>query len=294
MGELIGRLTTPQGISGRLAGSVELKGKLANPPAEPLPPEYTGQYIYTPTLERQTVDIAGQTATDNIIINPIPTPDYYWLGLEVENLGEVFSDSHKLSGTLFNGWTPSTTAKVIIANTSIGTFAADMENYEYWLKWDIDSVINYNAGFTKKVATERQVYTLWQSLHRRPYGFANIEANEDNYNYCTTAFSGSSYIVYYNSAGTRTWASGVSYGIYGAAQGATFSSTSSLRPTVTMKSPPISARCNTTYFSTAAAAAVDQDASTIKRRGYLFRVKQGSSDCRQFHKEAIDIYNNPL
>lgn len=34
---------------------------------------YTGEYIFTPTRETQVVPIAGKKATENIIINPIPS-----------------------------------------------------------------------------------------------------------------------------------------------------------------------------------------------------------------------------
>ena len=57
----------------------------------------------------------------------------------------------------------------------------------------------------------------------------------------------------------------------------TLSSTSSLTPTLTIKTPVLSARCSTSYFSTAQAAKVDQENTTVKMNGYLYRVRRGTS-----------------
>lgn len=35
--------------------------------------DYEGEYEYTPTEDTQTISIAGHKATENIIINPIPS-----------------------------------------------------------------------------------------------------------------------------------------------------------------------------------------------------------------------------
>lgn len=37
------------------------------------PDPFTGEYEYTPTQSTQTVEISGKMATQNIIINPIPS-----------------------------------------------------------------------------------------------------------------------------------------------------------------------------------------------------------------------------
>lgn len=38
-------------------------------------PDYTGEYVFTPSSEAQTISISGYRATQDIIINPVP-PDY--------------------------------------------------------------------------------------------------------------------------------------------------------------------------------------------------------------------------
>ena len=64
-------MTYPVGtLSGRLSGRGVLSGSVtisANVPS------YNGPYEYTPTQETQTVQIDGKQATQDIIINPIPS-----------------------------------------------------------------------------------------------------------------------------------------------------------------------------------------------------------------------------
>ena len=61
-GELLGRLTAPSTIRGRLtipqAAAVTV---------------YDGPYEFTPTQETQTIEIEQKMATADIIINPIPS-----------------------------------------------------------------------------------------------------------------------------------------------------------------------------------------------------------------------------
>ena len=222
------------------------------------------------------------------------TADFAWLGLHPELVDEFYNESYALADTTYATWTPSTTARSLVATKNVDTFKADLANYEYWILWDWDYTGAFNEGATMKSQIERQCGILWQNIHRRPYGFANFDTNTDSYNYCTSVFSGSSYCIYYSTSGTRTWTAGISYGFYAAAQGATFNSASSLTPTVTRKSPVLNCRCNNSYLSTARAAEIDQAAATFKVRGRMYRVAQNTSDARHFYKEAIELYNNPL
>lgn len=34
---------------------------------------YSGEYTFTPSAERQVIDIAGKTAAQNLVIDPIPS-----------------------------------------------------------------------------------------------------------------------------------------------------------------------------------------------------------------------------
>lgn len=71
-GTIRGTLTSPGTISGSLSGSARLTGEISIPSAADVE-RYEGAYEFTPTGETQTIDIINKMATDNIVINPIPS-----------------------------------------------------------------------------------------------------------------------------------------------------------------------------------------------------------------------------
>lgn len=235
--------------------------------------------------------IVPKTGGGSATFRDMDTP-LAWMGTGAEYVGEVYSHDYTLDQTNYNGWTPSTTAKAIIAKAAGTKFTADMLNHEYLIRWRFDIDVALNSGATKKAQIERVSGSLWQSIHRRPYGFAGFEAENYNYNYCTSAITASSYFVYYNTSGTRTWTTGISYGFYAAIQSATLSSTSANSVTVTPQAPVINARCNNSYFAAARAAEVDQANTTIKIRGDVFKTDLAQSWVRHSYGDAIKVLND--
>lgn len=63
--------------------------------------------------------------------------------------------------------------------------------------------------------------------------------------------------------------------------------------TIIEKSLADAARCSTTYFSTANAAKVDAENSTIKIRGYLYRYKSGGV-LRNLYSLQNHLWANPI
>ena len=206
--------------------------------------------------------------------------------------GNLYSFSASLADTDFATWTPATTASVIVASTNVGTFTADMVNYEYLLHWKCTFDGVYPSGTTMKAAPVREIGDLWQTILRRPNSVANLAASNFNGNGCITLNS-TPLNVYYNTNGTLSYTYSISYGVYPAAVAATYSSSTSNTPTVTMKSPSYSARCNSSYFSTARAGDIDQDNSVIHIKGELWRVPKGAVS-RSLYESLVDLYNNPL
>lgn len=224
----------------------------------------------------------GSAANGSYVYSP--------LGLNPGFIGEVHYEEVALADTLYNGWTPSTTAKAIVATENTGTFAADMNNYEYLLRWRFEFDAVYSEGTTKKAAPERECAELWQAIFKRPNSLANIQADNFNANTCVSMFS-APLLVYYNASGAHTYTYSISYGVYPAVTAATFSSSTNNTPTVTIKTPTVNARCNSTYFSTTMGAAIDQANSIYKLRGELYRVQKGTL-IRYCYGNLIDIYNN--
>ena len=220
--------------------------------------------------------------------------EYGYLGWGVEHVQQVYSNDYKLSETGFANWTPSTTATDIITSVNAGTFTADFANYEYYLRWRMDYNPQFVSGATMKAQTIRQCGSQWQSIHRRPYGISRFATYTDYYAYCATISSASVYQIYYNSSGSLSWTTSNSTSIYPTMTAATFSSNTSATPTVTMKTPKVSAKCSTVSLDTARAAEIDQAKSTIKIRGDLFRVDKGATMLKQCYIDALKVYNNPL
>lgn len=291
------------------------------------PEAYSGTDTVTPAETTQTLKTKGTRLLTDIKINPIPerykditettaTPEgvkqgllfrqadgswgegqykYNFMGDDVELIDAAFWEKDILAkDTNFNTWTPSTTAKALWSASNIKTFVADMEEYEYILEWLWDAHIYHNEGATLKATVNRQWGSMYQALTRRPYGFDKLAANDWNYNYCTSLYTASNYVDFYNTSGTHTWGTSLSYGFYASVTAATFSSATADKPTVTIKTPLMNARCNNSYFSTARAAEVDKGRTRMKMKGNLYRVKAKTSTLHGMFAEAVNIYNNPL
>ena len=227
-------------------------------------------------------------------INSIFTTGLEWMGPSAEHVSTFYTKNYTLADTGFNTWTPVNSATVIQDSENVGTFTADLVNYEYFIRWRCEYIGAFNTGATLKTQINKQLASHWQSIHRRPYGLANFESMTDSRAYCNSMSTASTYIIYWNSSGNLTWTTTNSYGIFQTIQATTFNSVNSGTPVVTMLSPTISARCYSSYFSTTRAAEVDKNNSTIKIRGDLYRIKKGYGQIRQAYIDALDMYNNPL
>jgi hypothetical protein len=217
--------------------------------------------------------------------------DMAWLGKNAECINDnVYSIEDTLDNTLFNGWTPSTTAKAIVSAKTAATFAADLSKYDYYLIWECGVDPAYTGTPTQKALTILARTYIVQELCKRPSSWANIEAGNFNGNACTSLYT-SNFLRYYGTTtGTVTYTWAVSYGFYFGATAATFSSSTANNPTVTVKTPTLSTRCSTTYFSTGNAALVDQANSKWWIHGKLYRVKSNGV-LRGIYGKVVDIIN---
>lgn len=227
----------------------------------------------------------------------LPTPsgtatfyDYDWMGKMPEYIETVYENEVALAGTTFATWTPSTTAKAIVATATAKTFVADLSNYEYILKWETSFEAVLNEGATTKAQIIWEGADQYQVLCKRPNSLANIQAENFNGNVCMTYFT-VPFMRYYNTSGTATYTHSISYGIYPALVASTFSSTTSNSPTVTIKTPTVNARCNSTYFATARASEIDQTNSIVRRVGKLYRIEKAGA-VRGMYADFFERYNS--
>lgn len=207
---------------------------------------------------------------------------YSWMGADTELFKTFDPLTKKLSETTFASWTPSTTAKDIFATQTVGTFVAeDMNVWEYFILWDCTMPIVTDASAVQKALPVFAVSSQVQSLHKRPSSWANIGAENFNGNVCSSLATGTFLRYYGATTGTITYTWATSYGFYFTLTAATFNNSTSNSPTVTVKTPKLTARCSTTYMSTANAALIDQDQTAFTIQARVFR-----------HRFAGDFHGN--
>ena len=249
---------------------------------------------YTPTKGSSQVISAGQYLAGDQTILSIPeqyydmSGDMAFLGKDAEVVdASLYSKEDYLKNTDWHGWTPSTTATVIVASVTLGTFAADLATYSYYLVWEcgVDPVYPSQASTVAKSILTRAF--IVQEITKRPSSVANIGSHTFNGNACASVYA-SSLLEYYNGSGTltNTWAA--SYGWYFSAVAATFSNSTTDSPTVTVKTPTLTARCSTTYLSTANAGHVNENTSTFFIRGKLYRVKRNGI-MRSLYEKVVGL-----
>ena len=217
-----------------------------------------------------------------------------WLGKDAElYLDNFYTKEFSLSETLYNGWTPSTTAKDIVASVTAGTFsAANMSDYEYYIVWDsgVDPV--YTGSPTLKALTQLSRAYQVQQIFRRPSSWVNIGADNFNSNVCGSVYT-STFLRYYGTTtGTSTYSWAQSYGFYFTVTAATLSNTTAESPTVTVKTPKLSVRCSTTYLSTTNANLIDQNASLCYITCKIYRVKRNGV-LRGVYEGVVNCVNTP-
>lgn len=204
-----------------------------------------------------------------------------WMGAGAELVGQDFYlKKDTLKNTLFNGWTPSTTAKAIVSTVTLSDAkftATDVDKYAYYIFWECGCDIAYTGSPTLKALPTFARALIVQNIIKRPDSMANIQASNCNATVNQAAYTGSFLRYYGTTTGsiTYTWAS--SNGLYFAATAPTVSNTTATAPTITPKTPTFNAKVSTTYMSTASANAIDQESTTWWIKGTkIYKVKR---DC---------------
>ena len=243
-----------------------------------------------PTLGAQTLE-AGDSIDPGVWLTGRQTIlPWSFMGTGVTKVEDVFDSGEvALEDTLFASWTPSTTAKAIVATKNVGTFTAHMTTNEYILKWIFEFDNAWNSGATLKVTPIKQVVEIYTGIFRRPSNLANLTSGTFNGNATATIYT-APIIKYYNGSGVQTLAYTASYGIYPAATAPTLSSSTAASPTVTIKMPTVNARCSTTYMSTARAAEIDQANAKYRLRGELWQMDIPGS-LRSMYEDLVRTYN---
>lgn len=215
-----------------------------------------------------------------------------WKSVEPKLVGTIVTRSYTLADTDYSTWTASTTAKVLVATENATTFVADMANKSYALRWRWQIDVKHLSDVTLKALPVYQCGEIWHLIFRRPSNLTNLAAGTFNGNVALNTRS-PAIMDYYNSSGTHTMTYAASYGFYCAATAPTFSNTTSDTPTVTVKTPTINTRCNSSYFATARKTYIDTT-TPIKMICEQYELPTITCVETQLHAGAVDLYNNPM
>ena len=209
--------------------------------------------------------------------------DMSWLGADATLVHEITPITVALKDTGFNTWTPSTTAATVVASQTLSTasqkyVATDLlldGGYNYINVWNMKMPIDYGTNTpTQKALPMFSCGLLIQTLFRRYSSFANLLDGNLNNNVVAQTTLGSFLRYYGSTTGSITYTNSASYGFYYANVAPTISSTTATSPTITLKTPTMSARCSTTYMSTTNAELIDKTNTKLTYTCKVYRVRQ--------------------
>lgn len=211
---------------------------------------------------------------------------FYAMNAEMDFLGKgaelVGQDFYKkvdtLDNTLYADWSPSTTAKAIVASVTLSDAkftATDVDKWAYYIVWECGIDVAYTGSPTLKALPTFGRALIVQNLIKRPDSMANIQAVNCNATVNQAAYTGNFLRYYGTTTGSITYTWTASNGFYFGATAPTISNTTSTAPTITPKTPTLSAKVSTTYMSTTSANAIDQENTKWWIKGTkIYRVKR--------------------
>lgn len=246
-----------------------------------------GATTYTPAKGSPIIITHGKYLTGDQTINAIPDSWYdmsgsmSWLGADATLVHEIDPITVALKDTDFNTWTPSTTAATVVASQTLSGstqkyVATDLlldGGYNYINIWCMKLPVVYTGSPTNKALTLFSCGLLVQAMFRRYSSYTNLLDGNMNNN-VTAQTTLATFERYYNSSGSLTYTNAASYGFYFANVAPTISSTTAQSPTITLKTPTMSARCSTTYLSTANCGLVDKTNTKLTITCKVYRVRQ--------------------
>lgn len=196
-------------------------------------------------------------------VNDLPqmTGDMAWLGKDAQQVsGEFYSKVDYLKNTLYASWTPSSTAKAIVASVTLSSnkfSAANLDEWAYYIVWDCGIDVEYTGSPADTARTLMSRGLIIQELIRRPGSWAAIGTETFGTTVNQSAYA-STFMRYYNDKSSLTYTWSASYGFYNSATAPTIANTSNLTTDITPKTPTLNARTSNTYMSVANANLIDQ------------------------------------
>lgn len=243
-----------------------------------------GTHVGPGVIRTDTVDEHGGT-----IVNIEAVNEFNCRGVNVEFLRTLNGYEISLADTSFPTWTPSSTATSMKAAVNESGFTANMLDYEYIIVWKCNVNIKYKGEVANaKGKFLQHSFVSYQYIVRRANDLAAVRSGNMN---GVVADSSSPTMSMYMSSGTATtFVYNASYGFYFTATAPAVSSVTANTPTITPKTPILYARTSSTYFTSAFADDIDQENSTIKVTGNVYKCRIGTLSRMKYY-ELIRVFN---
>ncbi len=217
-----------------------------------------------------------------------PTDTWNWMGKNPVKLYETTPTKVYLKDTGYATWTPSTSNGTIVSASTQNISITNPTDYDYVTIATFHSHFDYTT-----LPANTYMLDNYQIIG---YTYGAYVGSRTQYNsHTATSIGGTSLpqnggTHYYNSSGTESYStSGTSYGVYTSFPGITHY-TDYIRITI----PAISARCSTSYFSTDAAAAVNQNTSYYEVKYEIWKVDKNSGISGAQTVRYLDVLENGI
>lgn len=215
-----------------------------------------------------------------------------WMGKNPTLVKNYGTTKVYLKNTGYATWTPATSATDIVASGSLEQYTgADFDNYDYCLLYEFHTHFEYGSGATDSAIITDEYCVFQTDIYLYPTSLAAItsktggSATANN----TSLFGG---MFYRSTTGVETYQASAAYGVYISATQTQQASLAS--GTITPATPLVKARCNNNYFSTANAAAVDQDASYFEYSVKIYRIDKDTSNVGYVRNHIRDMWLNGI
>lgn len=220
---------------------------------------------------------------------------YPWFSPSAELVQRLYTGTFNLSAdTDFDSWTPSTTASVILPESAVDdfTYTTSLTDYDIAFVFNTMVDVKYLPGATMTAA----VIKFGASLRYLVFGnlaTTDLTAGVPS-SYTTYSLGDLKGTSYYNGSGALVGRMSLQYGAaYFTSNRAPTNSFSSGLYTATWKRPSFSARCSSSYFSTARKAEVDSANSSIVMTVDLVRSPRGDSPWSRVQNDFRAMFFSP-
>lgn len=216
-----------------------------------------------------------------------------WLPPSAELVASAEETINLSADTSYDSWTPSTTQTSIL---SVGTNRAAC-SYKITTDYQDTALIGFCLMRTVLAYPDGTTYAKGYSLNKNIMAIGHYAPFKDecyaNSYYGRTGIMAIPSQRYYSSATATTIYAGSSYSVGATtATWSTSSTTNTSARTVGWTRPAIYARCNSSYFSTASAAAVDSANSNIYCYYQIYKIDKTESPIYTMFDENKGVFYN--